>query len=191
MRYVGIDPATKTGLVVLNSSGELLKAAELLGEGSTSVRRIRMLANEVFQKIKNGDVVCIEGFALAARDTNKVASGNGWAARMAVDRHELHYIEVGTSQLKKFVNVSQWSGQKGSKQRLSNKAVKQLVIESVFQHWGFSTKSDNIADAFVLAKIAEAVHKVNNGLSLIDFYPRYQLEVIQSILHPEKKKKRA
>ncbi|MCY7485402.1 hypothetical protein [Paenibacillus alvei] len=190
MRYVGIDPATRTGYVALDQDGNLLRAKEITGAGYTSVRKIRSLANEIFQHLQPLDVVGIEGFALNARDTNKVSSGNGWAARMAVDRAGLIYMEPTPSQLKKFVNVSEWTGVKGSKKRLDGKTVKKLVIESVHEHWGFKAATDNIADAFVLAKITEAVHKVKNGYR-IEKYPDYQQEVIMAILHPEKKKKRA
>lgn len=187
MRFVGIDPATRTGFVALDPNGNVLKAKEITGAGSTSVRRIRTLANEVFLHLGSQDVVCVEGFALNARDTNKVSSGNGWAARMAVDRAGLKYIEPTPGQLKKFVNVAEWTGEKGSKKRLKGDEVKKLVIASVHEHWGFNTTSDNIADAFVLAKIAEAIHQVNNGRPLFR-YPVYQHEVIISILYPEKKR---
>lgn len=190
MRFVGIDPATRTGFVALDPSGSVLKAKEITGAGSTSVRKIRSLANEIYLHLGSQDEVCIEGFALDARDTNKVSSGNGWAARMAVDRAGLKYIEATPGQLKKFVNVSNWIGEKGSKKRLDGKTVKKLVIASVHEHWGFEAVTDNIADAFVLAKIMEAIYKVKNGYP-IENYPAYQQEVIMSILHPEKKKKRA
>lgn len=191
MRFVGIDPATRTGFVALEPNGELLRAKEIKGDGPTAVRKIRSLANEIYLHLQPTDVVCIEGFALDARDTNKVSSGNGWAARMAADRAGRKYIEATPSQLKKFVNVSEWSGIKGSKKRLDSKAVKKLVIAAVTEHWGFAATTDNIADAFVLAKIVEAVYKVSNGYP-VENYPEYQQAVIISILNPEaKKKKRA
>lgn len=189
-RFVGIDPASRTGFVALDLNGKVLLAKEITGSGSTSVRKIRTLANEIFQHLRPNDVVSIEGFALDARDTNKVSSGNGWAARMAVDRVGLTYIVPPPMQLKKFVNVSNWVGEKGSKKRLDGKTVKKLVMAAVYEHWGFKAATDNIADAFVLAKITEAVHKVKNGYP-IENYPDYQQEVIIAILNPEKKKKRA
>lgn len=188
MRFVGIDPATRTGFVALDPNGELLRAKEIKGDGPTAVRKIRSLANEIYQHLQPTDVVCIEGFALDARDTNKVSSGNGWAARMAADRAGRKYIEATPSQLKKFVNVSEWTGVKGSKKRIEAKAVKKLVIASVTEHWGFVATTDNIADAYVLARIIEAVYKVSNGYP-VENYPEYQQEVIMTIIHPETKKK--
>lgn len=188
MRFVGIDPATRTGFVALEPNGELLRAKEIKGDGPTAVRKIRSLANEIYQHLQPNDAVCIEGFALDARDTNKVSSGNGWAARMAADRAGRKYIEATPSQLKKFVNVSEWSGIKGSKKRLDSKAVKKLVIAAVTEHWGFVATTDNIADAYVLSRIIEAVYKVSNGYP-VENYPEYQQEVIMTIIHPETKKK--
>lgn len=188
MRHVGIDPATNTGWVVLDEHGNLLRAKELTGVKSDTPHMIRTLHDEIWRQLQPDDNVAIEGFALDAKDTNKVSSGCNWAARMATDRKVGGFISPRPSQLKKFVDVSEWTGVPGSKKRLPGKAVKKLVIDQVEARWGFKPATDNIADAYVLARIAEAVYDVKNG-QVLNCYPEYQQEVIMAIIDPTTVKK--
>lgn len=190
MRFVGVDPATSTGFVALDTDGNVLLAKVLTGSGATTTRRIRLLHDEVFRHLHPDDEVCIEGFALDAFDTNKVSSGNNWAARLATDRKVGAFVVAEPSLLKKFVNVSEWTGVKGKKIRLKGPEVKKVVMAAVETHWGYPAVSNDISDAYVLARIAEAVHDVRNGFSILG-YPTYQQEVIQTIMDPDSKKKKA
>lgn len=189
-RFVGLDPATSTGIVALDTEGNVLLAKVLSGSGATTARKIRMLHDEVFRHLKPDDEVCIEGFAMDAHDINKVSSGNNWAARLATDRKVGSFVVAEPSLLKKFVNVSEWIGVKGNKTRLKGPEVKKLVMAAVEVHWGYSAISNDISDAYVLARIAEAVHVVRNGKDIQDYLP-YQREVIETILDPVSKKKKA
>jgi crossover junction endodeoxyribonuclease RuvC len=183
MRFVGIDPASHTGFVALDENGEILRVKELTGSGDSDASKMRTLHDEVYRHLKPDDMVAIEDFALDAYDTNRVASGYNHASRMATDRVVGSFMKVGTGQLKKFVNVSEFEGDKGSKTRLKGEAVKRLVIAAVEQHWDFETANNNIADAYVLARIMEAVHVVRNGKSILS-YPAYQRDVINYLLDP-------
>lgn len=185
-----MDPATSTGFVALDTSGNVLLAKVLTGSGSTTARKIRLLHDEVYRHLKPDDEVCIEGFALDSFDTNKVSSGSNWAARLATDRKVGAFIVAEPSLLKKFVNVSEWTGVKGSMTRLKGPEVKKLVMAAVESHWGYSAVSNDISDAYVLARIAEAVFEVRNGRSTQDYLP-YQREVIETIMDPVSKKKKA
>lgn len=185
MRHIGIDPATHTGFVAIGSNGRLAGWTEFVGKGDSAPARINMVLNEVYRHLKPDDDICIEGFAMEAKhDTNKVSSGFNWAARLAVDRRGSSFIVATPNQLKKFVNVSEWEGLPGSKVRLDGKAVKRLVMDAVESHWGDIPRTENIADAYVLARIAEAVYKVKQGQEL-EAYPQYQQEVIWAITDPE------
>lgn len=190
MRFVGIDPATNTGFVALDPDGNLLRAKELTGSGQTTPTKVRTLHDEVLRHLRTEDKVCIEGFALEAQDTNKTSSGYNWAARLAVDRVIGEFISPTPGQLKKFVNVSEWIGEPGSKKRLPGKEVKKLVIAAVYDHWGYKASTDNIADAYVLARIREAIWRVKNGQVLLQGYPVYQQEVILSLINPVINKKK-
>lgn len=191
MRFVGIDPATHTGFVALDKDGNLLRAKEITGIKADTPRMIRTLHDEVYRHLLDEDVVAIEGFALDAQDTNKVSSGCNWAARLATDRMIGSFISPRPNQLKKFVNVSEWIGEKGSKTRLKGEAAKKLVIDAVAAHWGYTAATDNIADAYVLARIAKAVYEFRNGISRLTDYPIYQQEVITAIIEPPSKAKKS
>ena len=188
MRFIGIDPATHTGFVARDQDGTLLRAKEITGVQADTPRMVRTLHDEILRHLKPEDVVSIEGFALDAQDTNKVSSGCNWAARMATDRVIGSFISPRPNQLKKYVNVSEWVGEPGSKKRLKGKAAKQLVVDAVYDHWGYRATTDNIADAYVLSMIAEAVYRVRNGQQL-NVYPVYQQEVIMAIIDPSTVKK--
>lgn len=189
MRFIGIDPATHTGFVAIGPDGKLAGWTEFVGKGDAAPARINMVLNEVYRHLKPADDICIEGFAMEAKhDTNKVSSGFNWAARLAVDRRGSSFIVAAPNQLKKFVNVSEWDGVPGSKVRLDGKTVKRLVMAAVESHWGDIPRTENIADAYVLARVAEAVYRVKQGQEL-DGYPIYQQEVIRAIIDPAAIKK--
>ncbi|PAD73950.1 hypothetical protein [Paenibacillus campinasensis] len=189
MRHVGIDPATHTGFVALGPDGKLIGWKEFVAKGQTAPARINMILNEVYRYLLPDDDVCIEGFAMEAQyDTNKVSSGFNWGVRLATDRKVGSFISATPNQLKKFVKVSEWEGEPGSKVKLDGKAVKRRVMAAVEDHWGDKPPTENIADAYVLARIAEAVYDVKNGQAL-NCYPEYQQEVIMTIIDPESVKK--
>lgn len=185
MRFIGIDPATHTGFVAIGPDGKLAGWAEFVGKGKTAPARINMIFNEVYRHLKPEDDVCIEGFAMEAKhDTNKVTTGFNWGARLAIDRKVGSFIIATPNQLRKFVNVSEWEGVPGSKVRLEGKAVKKLVMAEVEARWGDKPRTENISDAYVLARIAEAVYRVQHGQDR-GSYPEYQQEVIWAISDPE------
>lgn len=193
IRHVGIDPASATGIVAIGEDGKLIGWKELKAKGETAAARINDTLNNVYKLLRVEDNVCIEGFAMeAAHDTNKVSSGHNWGARLAVDRRVGRFEVATPNQLKKFVDVEEYEGPKGKRIRLDGAEVKRRVQAAVAAHWGDAPPTFNIADAYVLARIAEAIWRVNRGQS-IEAYPPYQQEVLTAIMHPEiaKEKKKA
>jgi crossover junction endodeoxyribonuclease RuvC len=185
MRFVGIDPSTKTGFVALDLEGNVDRAKELTGVGSIDPKRIVTLTDEIMAHIQPGDVICIEGVPF---DTQRAAQA-GWihgSIRNALFRRGITYHEVAPNAVKKFVNVSGWIGEKGSKERLKGPAKKKAVMNAVEEHFGFTHKSDNVVDAYILARIAQEIQMSDSGLQLMR---PYQSEVVQSIICPEPKKK--
>jgi crossover junction endodeoxyribonuclease RuvC len=185
MRFIGIDPSTKTGFVAIDQGGNVLRAKELTGVGSEDPKRMSTLIDEIIAHVKPGDIICIEGFPF---DTQRAmfAGGLHWGIRNELYKRGIAYYEVAPNAVKKFVNVSGWTGEKGSKERLKGPAKKKAVKSAVIQHYGFENKSDNIVDAYILAQIAQEIWmELTNFRLLIS----YQAEVIQTILYPEPKKK--
>ncbi len=52
MRFLGIDPSTKTGLVALDEDGQVLRAKELTGMGDKDPFRMITLIDEVIPHAK-------------------------------------------------------------------------------------------------------------------------------------------
>ncbi|WP_018664598.1 hypothetical protein [Heyndrickxia acidiproducens] len=186
MRFVGIDPSTKTGFVALDLDGKVMKAKELTGIGKEDPKRMATMIDNIMSHMHPGDSIVIEGFGFNSQQAIQLG-GIGWGIRMALLRRGMDYTEVAPNAVKKFVNVTGWIGDPGKKRRLKGKEKKQVVMEAVQLHFGFSHKSDNVVDAYIMAQIARHIYTAR---SMSDRYlPAYQAEVLESILHPKKKVK--
>lgn len=176
MNYIGIDPSTKTGIVILDKYGEIIDTMEITAKGTDPGRMVDIV-EQTSEQVSQGDFVAIEGFAYGAKG-NAVSTqyGIGWGLRMDLYSNNVRYIEVAPSALKKF------AGAKGN-------AKKDELAVHIFKRWRFEHPSDNVRDAFVLAKIARAVSRVYTGDEYHDL-PAFQREVVNAILNPLTKKKR-
>ncbi|MGD6872995.1 hypothetical protein ACQCU1_12530 [Sutcliffiella horikoshii] len=179
MRFLGIDPASKTGFVALDEHGEVLRAKELTGVGGVDPKRMVTLINEVVDHLRPGDIICIEGFPF---DTQKAmfAGGLHHGIRNELYKRKLSYYEAAPNAVKKFVNVTGWIGEVGSKKRLTGPQKKKAVMKAVEEHFGFTHSSDNVVDAYIMARIAmECFFVQETNSSLLS---NYQTQVIQKIL---------
>jgi crossover junction endodeoxyribonuclease RuvC len=187
LRFVGIDPSTKTGFVALDLQGNVLRAKELTGIGDKDPKRMRTLIHEVKDHVQKGDMVCIEGFGFASQQAIQLG-GIGWGIRMMLEARGITYYEPAPDQVKKFVGVSNWTVEKGSKRRLQGKEKKDAVKAAVREMYTFCHPSDNVNDAFVLAQIARHIYLAQQ--SQLPDLSDHQLEVIQAILNPLKKRRK-
>lgn len=173
-RFVGIDPSTKTGVLVLDGSGEVLIAKEILlpnGIYSTAAQ-IRWYGREIAAHVNETDVVCVEGFSFGSKGKGvSTQYGVGFAIRFALDEIGIKFLEPTPSQVKKFATG------KGN-------ASKDNMVIPIFRHWKFEHESDNVRDAFVLAQIARAARMGTSDT-------QYQREVIQTILAPPDSKSKS
>ncbi|MFH0067516.1 hypothetical protein [Peribacillus sp. NPDC056705] len=186
MRFVGIDPASKTGFVALAEAGVVLREKELTGLGDKDPKRMSTLIDEIIAHIRKGDIICIEGFPF---DTQKAmfAGGLHWGIRNALFKQGYKYYEAAPNGVKKFVNVTGWVGEVGHKKRLKGKDKKLAIKKAVKEHFGFVHKSDNVVDAYILAEIAKSLWTVESGIECLmnaGYFPSYQAEVIDVILNP-------
>jgi len=169
MRFVGIDPSTKTGFVALDETGQVLKAKELTGVGAVDPKRMITLIDEIIEHIQKDDFIVIEGFGFASQQAIQLG-GIGWGIRMALARRGFTYTEATPTQLKKFA-----SGKGNTK--------KDELAVHIYKNFGFEHASDNVRDAYVLAEIALA-------LKLNRVKRAYQSEVYEAILNPKPKVKK-
>ncbi|MGY3716765.1 crossover junction endodeoxyribonuclease RuvC [Sutcliffiella cohnii] len=169
MRFVGIDPSTKTGFVALDEHGQVLRAKELTGVGAIDPKRMITLIDEIIAHIKTDDVICIEGFGFASQQAIQLG-GIGWGIRMALARRGFTYYEASPSQLKKFA-----SGK-------GNTPKDQLAVH-IYKNFGFEHNSDNVRDGYVLAQIAKSLKQGKTSRA-------YQNEVYEAIKNPKPKVKK-
>ncbi|MDR4318415.1 Uncharacterised protein [Niallia circulans] len=181
MRFIGIDPSTKTGFVALDDEEGILKEKEITGIGTVDPKRMRTMIIDVMDHIKKDDIIAIEGFGFASQQAVQ-NGGIGWGIRMALDARKMNYIEVAPNALKKYVGVTGWTGEKGSKRRLSGPEKKRAVKAAVKEHFNYSHKSDNVIDAYVLAQIARDVYYTKHSPLIKEYGISYQNEVIDTIL---------
>lgn len=166
MRFIGIDPSTKTGVVILDREGNVLDSMEITAKGTDPARMVDIIETTI-EQLEQNDVVAIEGFGFASQ-SGFLLGGIGWGMRMEMFTRNITYTEVAPAALKKF------AGGKGN-------AKKDELSVHIFKQWGFEHSSDNVRDAYVLAQIARAVHM---GTA----QHKYQRDVIETILKPSAKK---
>ncbi|GKU81226.1 crossover junction endodeoxyribonuclease RuvC [Niallia sp. NCCP-28] len=178
MRFVGIDPSTKTGFVALGENAQVLRNKELTGVGSVDPKRMATMIDEVMRHIQPDDVIVIEGFGYSTTQGIQLG-GIGWGIRMALLRRKINYIEVAPNALKKFATG------KGN-------ATKDEMIQPLMDLWGYSNTSDNIRDAFVMAHIARSYHFLKDAseLEMNMLLEPYQTEVLINIIQPKQKEKK-
>jgi len=174
--YVGIDPSSKTGIVIINGNGVTLQEEEITSklEGPGKMRAIINYTMDVIAEHGTPTGVCIEGFAFGAK--GKAVDwqyGIGWGLRVALYDHGIGYKQVAPNQLKKYA-----SGNHQEK--------KENMILPIYRHWGFESSSDNVRDAYVLAQIARGL---GEELELTQ-YQRDVLDALHGIKPTRKRTKK-
>lgn len=145
MRFVGIDPSMKTGLVILEDN-KVHTAIEITSQEERDPHRFIEIAKTVMNYVTKNDVICIEGFSYGSRGAAvSVQYGIGWILRSELLQAGFSYYEVPPSSVKKFA-----TGRGNVK--------KDEMVLPIYKRWGFEHNSDNVRDAFVLAQIARALN---------------------------------
>lgn len=153
MRFVGIDPSTKTGFVALDERGRVLVAKEIEGIGDKDPRRMLTMIDEIMLHVQRDDVINIENFGFNSQQAVQMG-GIGWGIRMRLYALRMPYTDVAPASLKSFIGVTGWKGEKGRKERLAGKEKKQAVAEAVKARFNFEHPNNNIVDAYVLSRMA-------------------------------------
>jgi crossover junction endodeoxyribonuclease RuvC len=172
VNYIGIDPSlTSTGISVVNDEGKLIDGRAVVTK-YTGPQRLVLIRDAVklFLAIHNPAMVCIEGYAMGAKWGREAAGELGGILRVLFWECGLTWKEVAPPQLKKFITG------KGV-------AEKDHILLAVYKKYGEEFKSNDEADAFVLAQIARAMDKPHTANLL-----SYEREVIEAIRNPKKKK---
>lgn len=162
IRYIGIDPSTKTGFVALDEWGTVITEQEITGESNKDPKRMVTLTENIVNQLDDNDVICIEGFSYGSKGRGiSFQFGLGHSIRNALFQKGISYIDISPGQLKKFATG------KGN-------TSKDNMILPIYKRWGYEHDSDNVRDAYILAQIARGLH--GHG-ELV----KYQEEVIKEL----------
>jgi crossover junction endodeoxyribonuclease RuvC len=162
MRFVGIDPSTKTGLAIIDKNNEIINVQEVFSTSKEDPERFVDIASQILEELHPNDIIAIEGFSYGSKGKGvSTQYGLGWIIRTFLYERGYDYIEIPPTSVKKFATG------KGN-------VKKDAMVLPIYKHWGFEHSSDNVRDAYVLAKVAKALHE-EEGLTA------YQKEVMKKI----------
>lgn len=186
MRFVGVDPATKTGVVILDEQGNVIFENELKGEGrkikgGISTEQLVSLENQFYKIIKPADEISIEQPAMGTQmgvTTGMIHGG----LRSMIFRKGLAFWDVNPAWTKKYVKVTGWVVENGKKRRFKDNEKKKAMKDATLEHFGYTHKSDNVVDAYIIARIALNLYLMREYKPLLDTQT-YQVEVLESILN--------
>lgn len=185
MRFVGIDPATKTGFVALDEQGEVLVAKSIRGKGKPrkgglTIEQLVSLENQIYKLLQKGDEIVKEDAAPGTQRGITTGMIHG-GIRSMIERKGLVPNLIMPNTVKKFVGVTGWKGATGSKTRMSQKESKEAMKQAVLDHFNWTHKSHDVIDAYVIAQISLHLYRCREFIPIMEMQP-YQVEVIESIL---------
>jgi crossover junction endodeoxyribonuclease RuvC len=173
--YVGIDPGSKNcALVAWSPSRGLITTWKPKGTMPTGVLRLRKLMVEINRELVklevNGTIrqFAVEAYSMAERYGQHASGEIGAAIKLTIlshfdsDDRRAFPVLVAPQQLKKFA-----SGNGNTK--------KEMLPKEILKRWGIDFDDMNIAEAFVLARMAHAVEARPEGLT------QFQKDVVTAL----------
>ena len=144
--YIGIDLSTKTGIVQIGEHGKVETAKEITSTKKDPERMIEIVET-LSNEINDNDMIAVEGFSYGSRGRGiGFQFGLGYALRIELYKRSIPFLIVTPSQVKKYATG------KGN-------ASKDNMILPIYRNWGFEHDSDNVRDAYVLARIMYEMEK--------------------------------
>jgi crossover junction endodeoxyribonuclease RuvC len=150
MRYVGIDPSTKTGLAIIDKQGNVINVVDITTKEKKDPHRFSDIADKIIDELEPNDCIAIEGFSYGSKGKGvSFQYGLGWIIRHILIERGFEYVEVPPTSVKKFA-----TGKGNTK--------KDEMVLPIYKKWGFEHTSDNVRDAFVLAQMAKGIYDSSN-----------------------------
>ena len=166
LRFVGIDPSTKTGFVILDSNGEVIVEEEIRPTATKDPARMIDIVKQIKAYLQPNDKIVIEGFAYGAKGRAvDFQYGLGWLIRAMLHVEKYGYSDATPSQVKKFAS------NRGN-------AKKEDLVLPLYKKWGYEHPSDNVRDAYIMAKMAYSMYN-HEGLQL------YEQDVLRKMVKPK------
>lgn len=159
MRIMGLDPSSNTGYAILDEDGNLVKAGTVHFKPQPDrFERYEKYEHKIYRLICDYevDLVIVEGFSFAGKFNNSFQYELGTVYRMMMYKHDIMFVEVPPTSLKKFV-----TGKGNSK--------KDLIMLAVYKNWDFDPADDNEADAYGLAQFGRGIIGEPTGVPCTNF----------------------
>ena len=180
MVFLGIDPSlTNSGLMLIDADYKIIASIEL-STPSMGVERLYHLESKLLEFLEHCtsigggiNLICIEGPAL--RESGRLFDLGGWTnlIYLTLFKRGASFIIAAPLQLKKYV-----SG-------FGKNFGKELVILDVFKNFGEEIRSNDLADAYVLARIAHDYYGKYVIDSLATQLKQHQVEVLAKMRKAE------
>lgn len=148
MIILGVDVSTKTGLCTIKAeqnTAKVLKANETFTpKDMVGLERASHIAEQMIAHIEEHKpgLVVFEDYAYANQHTLTILVEIGTILRYFVRQFEITAIYVSPTMLKKFITGDGTSS-------------KNHMGTNVYKKWGFEHPSDNVIDAYALAKVGQ------------------------------------
>lgn len=178
MSVIGIDPSfTGTGVILLYDAEPPAQLLIKTLAQDTIFYRVKSIISAIDQSLDQSalDIVSIEGFSYGSAQYAHQMGYLGYKIREYFARYwkGVPVIEPSPTQVKKFATGK-------------GKGDKDIIIKEVYKRWGYDTNNNNLADAYVLARIGEAY--LQNNYKPDDLH-LFQFEVISALKGDKSKKK--
>jgi crossover junction endodeoxyribonuclease RuvC len=168
---LGIDLSlTGTGLVRLDSDGTHKNARIETKSGEPIFERWTKILGAINEWSLGCEIVVIEGYSFGSVAGMRTCIELGGIVRFQLLRSRRRIVEVSPSTLKRFASQD-------------GHAEKDKMILHVFRRWGVEFQSNDECDAYVLARIGQAIENGTDGL------PQFQVEIIEQLKAGPKPKK--
>ena len=143
-----LDLSTFTGVVALSNDPPVNFSDELTAPtGCKGFARLAWFRKSVLKLLATypPSLVVLEGYAFSGKFTNSFQYEIGSVIRMALHDAGIRWVDIPPTTLKSAICSS------------GGKATKEQMMLSVYKRWGFDPTTNNIADAYGLAKIGQYI----------------------------------
>lgn len=171
--FLGIDQSVlHTGICILNEDAGVMHLGLIEPKNIVNYERLVYIRDELKQILhgRRFDVGVMEGYSYGSINKKFLLGEVGAVIKMTLFDHCDSCFDAAPKQLKKFVCS------RGS-------ASKEDVIFSVEKQWGVVVDNDNLADAYVLARIGYEIARPSTK-------KRHQLDIINMLKSKDLKKER-
>lgn len=143
-KILGVDPSTYLGTCLL--TGDTASPRLIHFKEAKGFHRLQLIAKSFDSLIQehHPDLVVVEGYAYGNRNSIVSLVEIGTLIRMALYEAQIPWYDAPPSLLKRFVTG------KGN-------AKKPDVAKAVKERWGFESTSDDVVDAYGLARLGQAL----------------------------------